>query len=840
MLIIRRFKEKNCKITLLAGFLSILYLSNLSVVSTQPRCEKLPISSFFGRQAEIRYYYAFDVVLRKEFLTCDNINELFSFYDKEEGIHGERKFETKTDEEKLKEIHGEINNNGDFCTWLDRKRIKRSYVAREDPEREWGLKFEFPDAESTVWYDGRYLIVKICKSEVSLGSALGRDIEPDEFSYIGDEIRRTIYKLFGNELFTLRLLENTNPLDDENLLEQFIQWELVYQDIYVNELIAKDTGEIAARNHECFDCIKAHYENEQILNIESVIMADDPSTNYFRLVFGETAADEWDYFNFYTTGNTEWSEPHCYLNLLEINRIRREMWYYLAEEIDSMTQNRKELQEYRKMKSYEEFFEYYEEKMIPLDSIGVTMQLADAYLAQWQEENSRPHFGFIQTKIGKRIEEMRVLIPPDLDKVQGLKRLYQNESDLLEIQTNNESLINSRLLLGATYVLLAVTVILLGITIIPLIHSFRGRSRRSKRNWPSDSERFFERRLFREGQDEFFREILETIKEKGFNLDSILPEALDAGFSRAAIPVLEDLKKRAPKMLKDRHEFRRKFENRLYELWKEPFDLLEIFLVISHEAGEAFNKEFRPEAEENKDFVFEVLVRLHARACSIAGEILALLRNGYASGAHARWRTLHEIAVIGFFIKQHGNRVAERYLLHDHIESYKAMRKYRDHSDAIGYPPLSEEEFTRAEEIKNELCERFGKPYCTQYGWAAEALENRNPKFSHIENAVNLNHLRPFYQMASHAVHANPKGITFNLGKPEKSKEIILTGPSNTGMADPGHSTAISLHQINAALLTTKISIDSLIILHTMKLLVDEIGIKFLEVHKLTEIMMKE
>jgi tetratricopeptide (TPR) repeat protein len=39
-----------------------------------------------------------------------------------------------------------------------------------------------------------------------------------------------------------------------------------------------------------------------------------------------------------------------------------------------------------------------------------------------------------------------------------------------------------------------------------------------------------------------------------------------------------------PNMLKEHHRDRISFEKRLYNLWKEPLDILEMFLVISYEA----------------------------------------------------------------------------------------------------------------------------------------------------------------------------------------------------------------------------------------------------------------
>jgi hypothetical protein len=39
----------------------------------------------------------------------------------------------------------------------------------------------------------------------------------------------------------------------------------------------------------------------------------------------------------------------------------------------------------------------------------------------------------------------------------------------------------------------------------------------------------------------------------------------------------------------------------------------------------------------------------------IFNEILVLLKSGYADGANSRWRSLHELAVISFFLLDNNN-----------------------------------------------------------------------------------------------------------------------------------------------------------------------------------------
>ena len=298
--------------------------------------------------------------------------------------------------------------------------------------------------------------------------------------------------------------------------------------------------------------------------------------------------------------------------------------------------------------------------------------------------------------------------------------------------------------------------------------------------------------------------------------------------------MLNRIKQDAPSMLKEQRQNRRQFEKRLRKRWKRPLDLLDLFISVATEAGSDFNDEFRDDAARSDDAVFEALTRLHARACQVSSEILTLLRSGYADGAHARWRTLHEIAVVSHLINEHGQDLAERYLLHNNIQVYKAARQYRKYSERINYEPMSEEEF---EDIKSEhdnLVRRFGKDYKKPYGWAASAIGIKSPSFDQIERHIGLDHMRPYYGMASDNVHANSHGALFRIGLGLES-DIVLAGASDMGLADPGHATAISLCQTTVSLLATRSTASYLVVSRILMKLQNEIGRAFLEVHQKLE-----
>lgn len=324
-------------------------------------------------------------------------------------------------------------------------------------------------------------------------------------------------------------------------------------------------------------------------------------------------------------------------------------------------------------------------------------------------------------------------------------------------------------------------------------------------------------------------DINELCDEFATEIKKMLPDLI----KKISKLILSDLRKKANEMLGEHLIERKGFEDRLFYDWKKPFKLLEMFIVISQEVGEDFNNEVNRNTDVTKKIVNDVLIRLQARACQIANEILVLLKSGYADGAHARWRTLHEISVIGSFIQKYGNEAAEKYLLHSHIESYKAAILLQKHYHALGEEPLSQAEFDEIKHTRDELLLRFGKPFDNKYGWASSIINLNNPSFSDIEEIAQLNHIRPIYKLASNNVHAESKGILFKLGL--LSNDLLLSGPSNVGFADPAYWTAISLGQITILLLTTYSTIDNLVICDMLIKLESEIGAEFNKVQKRIE-----
>ena len=316
------------------------------------------------------------------------------------------------------------------------------------------------------------------------------------------------------------------------------------------------------------------------------------------------------------------------------------------------------------------------------------------------------------------------------------------------------------------------------------------------------------------------------------DLEAIIADEIPELADTIAESILARIKKVAPAGLREKSEYQQPFEERLKNHWQKPLELLDLFISLATEAGDEFNRAYLDNAARSNDAVFRALTLLHARACQVASAILVLLRSGFADDAHARWRALHEISVVSHFISEQGQDMAERYLLHDNIQRYKLALKHREHARAINEEPVSREEFEELRAERDRLVARFGESFKKNYGWAASALGNTSLTFENIEKSVELKHWRPYYGMASHNVHANAHGAYFRLGLSLQTNDVLLAGPSNVGLADPGHSTAISLCQITAVLLTTKPNLDGIVIPKILLTLVDEIGEAFLQAHR--------
>ena len=317
----------------------------------------------------------------------------------------------------------------------------------------------------------------------------------------------------------------------------------------------------------------------------------------------------------------------------------------------------------------------------------------------------------------------------------------------------------------------------------------------------------------------------DTAKNVAQQLLSDLPKLISELTDQYVDAFKHDLAHKIKPLRKQRNAF----EARLYEKWKEPLNFLEYFLTLAMDLGSEFNQDFRSIAAERKDHVFEALTRLHARSSQVGFEILTLLKSGFGDGAHARWRTLHEIVVVALFLSDYGEDVANRYLCYEFIDSYRAAKLYQKNCVRLGYEPLSEAEMLNFDKMYQQAQKQFGRSFCKANGWAAAIINKDRITFGDIEEKVAMQHMRSYYKLASNNVHANPKGVFYCLGLSHLNKEILRAGPSNTGLADPANGTALSICQITTSLLLHETNLDRLVASKALFRLSDHIQKVFTE-----------
>jgi len=330
---------------------------------------------------------------------------------------------------------------------------------------------------------------------------------------------------------------------------------------------------------------------------------------------------------------------------------------------------------------------------------------------------------------------------------------------------------------------------------------------------------------------EFTPEDVNKVRVIAEKVTDRLPEIMDSTTATVARDILRTLKKRWPREFRRRARGIAGFRQRLHGRWGSAISSLRMFLVIATEYGESINEEIRAITSDKPRYLVQVLTRLHARACQVVEEIVSLLSAGLADGAMARCRTLHEIAAVAFLISRHGEEVAERYIAHQDVESLQAAQRYQKCYEQLGYDAIEPEEMKLMKEKYDAVIARYGRGFESDFGWAAVAIGKARPKFSDLEEAVGLDHLRAHYRMAADNVHANPKGVFVKLGLLADT-EILLAGPSNAGLADPGHSAAISLAQISTTLFGLQPTFDNLVALKTMLELEKEVGQAFGAAHQ--------
>lgn len=175
----------------------------------------------------------------------------------------------------------------------------------------------------------------------------------------------------------------------------------------------------------------------------------------------------------------------------------------------------------------------------------------------------------------------------------------------------------------------------------------------------------------------------------------------------------------------------------------------------------------------------KAILWVHGRAVLTTDEILTLAEHGFASGALARWRTLHELEVVAFLLKNGDDELGAAYLEHERVQAGDLARSVLEESAGSldsEYAQDLEESVKAADQVLAQRGSTFRKPLA----WAAQVLpQGKQPSFKNLEAAADAGHMRRSYEDASDFVHAGGLGTGLAM---TSGTDRLYPGPSGSGI----------------------------------------------------------
>jgi hypothetical protein len=293
------------------------------------------------------------------------------------------------------------------------------------------------------------------------------------------------------------------------------------------------------------------------------------------------------------------------------------------------------------------------------------------------------------------------------------------------------------------------------------------------------------------------------------------------------------------KTLEDLHRDKIRFESKLYKLWKEPLDILELLINSSMELGETVKNQLAKGKLKISNPKHVALIKIHARGIQIANEIFSLLKSGYADGANGRWRTLYELTAIFLILKNNPDSLSEKYLEYQAVKAFKEVQDFEDYHSKLGYRSVPKKAI---QDIKNEyarLKSTYGKDIIKKdYGWIPKSILP-DCNFKGLTKKVSIDHYLPIYNTSLNAAHGGARGF-YRMSLPSKSQSaVLLAGPSIYGLADPIQNTAYCLRLMDVVLLSVDFNYENAYLSKMLTGHFANIGETAVKVHKKIEAKMK-
>ncbi|MEM6649365.1 MAG: DUF5677 domain-containing protein [Pseudomonadota bacterium] len=275
------------------------------------------------------------------------------------------------------------------------------------------------------------------------------------------------------------------------------------------------------------------------------------------------------------------------------------------------------------------------------------------------------------------------------------------------------------------------------------------------------------------------------------------------------------------------------FNRRLYGKYRRGFDYLDIVIETALSSGMEFQKAALEKERLHTDPKFGIILRMHAKAIRVSSEIFALLANGFSDCALVRWRTLLETQVAMIALRELGEEASIDFALRGRIESIKGMLMYQNSADEMNREKFSDATLSAAEEYLEKLLNK--RPDLKQsLSWTRGDLKCNS--WMDLIDKVGYGRWKSDYKLASQDLHSDYfREDTQIQGMTQGIAPVMLSGPSDTGLVEPAHMTAIMLSSITFSLITLNedegygdIDFDPLVHLLFLNHYTERVGTEFL------------
>ncbi len=311
-----------------------------------------------------------------------------------------------------------------------------------------------------------------------------------------------------------------------------------------------------------------------------------------------------------------------------------------------------------------------------------------------------------------------------------------------------------------------------------------------------------------------------TTAEFDAHIDSRMPEVI----KHLTGVVMDEVFKYCTGNSSDLKKWERKINKRIKKQFQFGLDLFAAFIELNSKISSITYRKCHGQFENFDDQLkLDILTANHVRACQIANEVRVLVTNGYADGAHGRWRTIHEICVIFLFLYDNDYETVQMYNDYEVIEKWKKAKEYQETCAYLGFESLDAAEWRTLEEDRQTLLAKYGKDFGDSYGWFIKHMPKGRRNFKEIEKLAGQQHFRAVYGWANENIHAGVSGIRQRLGLKDEDQHHFLIGSSDHGFLDPVQYTAASLSEMSHTLLDMEESIMNTIMAELLTFLQQEL-----------------